>query len=58
MIKELHLQNFKRFRDETFVFHPTGVTLLAGGNNCGKSTVLQAIAVWEFCRTVVEIHKG
>jgi ABC-type branched-subunit amino acid transport system ATPase component len=34
------------------------VTFLAGGNNSGKSTLLQALAVWEFARSVVEMNKG
>lgn len=58
MLKELHLQNFKRYRDERFTFRPEGITLLAGGNNSGKSTVLQALAVWEFCRALIESVKG
>lgn len=58
MITKVTVQNFKRFRSETFEFHPEGVTLLAGGNNSGKSTILQALAIWEFCRTVVETEKS
>ncbi len=58
MIKEVRLQNFKRYRDQVFTFRPDGITLLAGGNNSGKSTVLQALAVWEFCRALVEAAKG
>ena len=58
MIKELQLHNFKRFRDQAFHFRSGGVSLLAGGNNSGKSSVLQALAVWKFCRTAVETHRG
>lgn len=58
MIKELHVQNFKRFRSQSFQFRPSAVTLIAGGNNSGKSTLLQALAVWEFCRTLIETEKG
>ncbi len=58
MLKELHLQNFKRYRDQRFTFRPEGITLLVGGNNSGKSTVLQALAVWEFCRALIEATKG
>jgi predicted ATPase len=58
VIKTLTIKNFKRFRDETFHFKPTGVTLLAGGNNPGKSTILQALAIWEFCKTVVQTEVG
>lgn len=58
MLKQLRLQNFKRYKDATFTFHPDGVTLLAGGNNSGKSTILQALAVWEFCRALIKATKG
>lgn len=58
MIKELWVQNFKRFPNKTFRFTPSGVSLLAGGNNSGKSTALQALAIWEFCRGAIEAHKG
>src|ERR1700730_8017999 len=59
MISKLTVQNFKRFKDCTeFVFKPDGVTFLAGGNNSGKSTLLQALAVWEFGRSGIEINRG
>lgn len=41
-----------------FVLKPDGVTFLAGGNNSGKSTLLQALAVWEFARSVIEVNRG
>ena len=59
MISKVTIQNFKRFREPTeFVLKPEGVTFLAGGNNSGKSTLLQALAVWEFARSVIEVNKG
>src|SRR5947209_782273 len=59
MISKVTIKNFKRFKDETaFSLSPNGVTFLAGGNNSGKSTLLQALAVWEFARSVIEINKG
>jgi energy-coupling factor transporter ATP-binding protein EcfA2 len=59
MITKVTIQNFKRFKDPTeFVLRPDGVTFLAGGNNSGKSTLLQALAVWEFARSVIEINRG
>ena len=58
MITKLSLKNFKRFNDHTFEFKPQGITLLAGGNNSGKSSILQAMSVWEFCRSIVERRKG
>ncbi len=44
MIRKLTIRRFKRFREETFTF--PGHVVLAGPNNCGKTTVLQAIAAW------------
>ena len=38
------LRNFKRFEEETF--HLGGHVVLAGPNNSGKTTLLQAIASW------------
>src|SRR5262252_8696425 len=59
MISKITLKNFKRFKAPTeFVLKPEGVTFLAGGNNSGKSTLLQALAVWEFARSVIEVNKG
>lgn len=34
------------------------MSLIAGGNNSGKSTILHGLAIWEFCRTVIEAEKG
>jgi hypothetical protein len=44
MIKEVVLRRFKRFEAERFDLR--GHVILAGPNNCGKTTVLQAIAAW------------
>ena len=45
MIRRLTLKNFKRFREQTFELADSVV--LAGPNNAGKSTLLQAIATWK-----------
>jgi predicted ATPase len=59
MIQKVAVQNFKRFKDRTeFEFKSDGVTFLAGGNNSGKSTLLQALAVWDFGRSVIEVNRG
>ena len=41
----LEIQNFKRFGDRQRIEldHPT---VLIGPNNCGKTTAIQAIALW------------
>ena len=44
MITKVTTQYFKRFEQQEFPLEP--LTLLAGPNNCGKSTLLQALMVW------------
>ena len=46
MIRSVRLGSFKRFRDQSFELDDSVV--LAGPNNSGKSTLLQAIATWKF----------
>ena len=43
-IHRVRLRRFKRFGDVEFVL--PGHVVLAGPNNTGKTTVLQAIAAW------------
>jgi predicted ATPase len=57
MITQITFHRFKQFSDQTFDLHP-GVSLLGGGNNAGKSSVLHGLAVWEFCRTAIEMERG
>jgi AAA15 family ATPase/GTPase len=47
MITSLTIKNFKRIGTETYTF--TDFDLLVGRNNSGKSTILQALAIWQFC---------
>lgn len=47
MLKKLTLQNFKNVGSKTYDF--TQFDLLVGRNNSGKSTILQALAIWQFC---------
>ncbi|WKC37547.1 AAA family ATPase [Ectopseudomonas chengduensis] len=56
-ITNITLHRFKKYRDKTIQINP-GLSLVAGANNSGKTTVLQAFAVWEFCKTVLEMEKG
>jgi hypothetical protein len=47
MITQLTLRNFKSVQEEHYDF--TAFDLLVGWNNSGKSTVLQALAIWQYC---------
>lgn len=47
MITKLTLRNFKSVGRQIYDF--TQFDLLVGRNNGGKSTVLQALAIWQFC---------
>lgn len=44
MIRTVTIRKFKRFDEEAFDL--SGHVILAGPNNCGKTTVLQAISAW------------
>jgi predicted ATPase len=46
MIREVTIRRFKRFENQTFPLE--GNLVIAGQNNAGKTTLLQAIATWEF----------
>jgi len=43
-IDRISVQNFKKFDQQTFDFHPN-FTLFAGNNGAGKSSILQAVSV-------------
>lgn len=58
MIKEIQLTKFKRFESETFKLNPSGLTVCAGPNSTGKSTLLHALAVWSFGVSIVRQFKG
>ncbi len=47
MITKLVLRNFKSIREQIYDF--SRFDLLVGFNNSGKSTVLQSLAIWQFC---------
>ncbi len=47
MIHKLILKNFKKVKEEEFNFN--NFDLIVGANNSGKSTSLQALAIWQFC---------
>ena len=54
MITKLTLRNFKSIGEQSYEFGK--FDLLVGRNNSGKSTVLQALVIWQFC--VDEFHRS
>lgn len=46
VIKEVHIENFKKFNDLKVGFE--SLDCLVGGNNSGKTTLLQALALFDF----------
>lgn len=58
MIKCVKLTRFKKYKEQSFTLKPKGVSLLVGGNNAGKSTLIHALAVWEFCKMILLHEKG
>lgn len=57
MFSKLVFHRFKKFDDLELELKPS-ITILAGGNNSGKTSFMQGLAVWEFCKTVMEMEKG
>lgn len=58
MIKRVTLHRFKRFKNQAIDLNASGLSVVAGPNNAGKSTILHSLAVWSFCRGVVEFERG
>ncbi|MBD2846408.1 ATP-binding protein [Paenibacillus sp. IB182496] len=58
MIKKIKLQKFKKMKNKTYDLNISGISIVAGANNSGKSTILQALAVWEFCKTIIMLEKS
>lgn len=56
-IKKVTLHRFKQFRQSSIDLKEN-LSLVVGGNNSGKSSLLQALATWQFCKTLIEIEKG
>ncbi|MCG9911915.1 MAG: AAA family ATPase [Flavobacteriales bacterium] len=58
MIKRVVFENFKQFASFDKPLKASGITIVAGGNNSGKSSLLHGLAVWEFAKLFIELEKG
>lgn len=56
-IKRLVLHRFKQFSSADISLKGA-LSLVVGGNNSGKSSILQALATWQFCKTLLEVERG
>lgn len=56
-VTKVAFKRFKQFSDDKVKVRD-GLTIVAGGNNAGKSSLLQALAVWEFCKVATVAEKG
>ena len=56
MITKVTIENFKRFSQQEFTLSESIV--LAGPNNAGKSTLLQALATWSMTLERWRLGKG
>ena len=55
-ISKINIKNFKSFKDVTVTLNPD-LNIFVGVNNAGKTTILEAIALWQECFEKI-IHKA
>lgn len=57
-MNSLELKNFKRFSKISVKLNNTGLTLISGSNNSGKTSILHALAVWEYSKMLLVNARG
>ena len=46
----IELSNFKKFDEINVDLNENGLSLISGVNNSGKTSLLHALAVWEYAK--------
>lgn len=54
----IELHNFKKFQNINVDFNEFGLTLISGVNNSGKTSLLHALAVWEYAKILLVNYRG
>lgn len=54
----VELENFKRFQKIDVDVNENGLTLISGVNNSGKTSLLHALAVWEYAKILLVNYRG
>lgn len=58
MLNLIELRNFKKFGEINVDLHEKEVTLISGVNNSGKTSLLHALAVWEYAKILLINYRG
>lgn len=54
----IELSNFKKFDEINVDLNEHGLTLISGVNNSGKTSLLHALAVWEYAKILLINYRG
>ena len=54
----IELKNFKKFDEINVDLNENGLTLISGVNNSGKTSLLHALAVWEYAKILLINYRG
>lgn len=57
MIKRVQIEKFKRFNNADVVLKANTLSIVVGGNNSGKSSLLQALSTWNYAKSVIIFYK-
>lgn len=54
----IELNKFKKFDEINIDVNEVGLTLISGVNNSGKTSILHALAVWEYAKILLVNYRG